>query len=66
MPTAKEEPCLSHHSSPIPMLIASVFQEPDEWSDASTWANHDNREGGVFGKTELVDSTGDKGNLRKN
>ena len=56
MSAAEEEPRLPDHSSPVLTLAASVFQEPDEWSDASAGADHDDWVGGVCRQVERVDT----------
>lgn len=50
---------------PIPVLVASVFQKPQERSDASPGTNHDDGNGGVFGEMKFIHPPGDQGNLGK-
>ena len=56
MSAAEEEPRPPDRGSPVPTLAASVFQEPDEWSDASAGADHDDWVGGVCRQVERVDT----------
>ena len=64
VPTPEKQPhppC----SGPIPILVPSVFQEPQERSDARPGANHNEGNGGVFGKMKRIHPPGGKGNLGK-
>ena len=64
MSTSKEKPRLPNNSSPIPILIASVFHEPDEWCHTSTWSDHDDWNSRVIRKVKLVSPAGNNRNLK--